>query len=863
VDKNHLGEYRLDLKLFSGLEALLKEGKLSGSEFERSHQVSALLAQLIDREAGPCFLLRAVLDFIDRVVEKKILEAYTLSHFELWLNQFSGFEREQNLRIRGKVMGKAVPRDEYQVLFPIGMEKTHPGSHIVTAHQSPDLDTTVASFWGWVDAFAARVSEGLHLWNVPGGPPASQVEIGILFDGIFGKGIFPHIAKTRSTLSLSSLELLTQNRLVRKRSDESSFSPTDERVEQAVIVVDEEGNTKGEWRAYDIEGVGQIIFMLNQALRWFASHVQMGLIGFFSHKEPTAKGLTPLVRSMLEMRIDHYEPAQEMSAQQKKNLNAYLSRVLGVSKGIESTIVEFAHAMKGRDLAGFAHFVDQLHALEKAPLFDGKGHSSAIFLALQEIIKSLNSAIQGIRRYVERLEVALQIKTEVFKESFVPLSPRAEIEEIRSKMGTSPYLIVTQTDRHGNEAPLGVIYASDVYKPILGTVTVRDFCNREETKIPAYFEVISAIDHHKSSVATTAPSTFRLSDAQSSNTLVAEAAFEINDRYSTGGMTTEEIDRQAKSAMRDTSSPVTKRVIQRLMRKQLAAERRSPFFIDSHREYVEYLHFFYAILDDTDLLTKVSFRDVKIVCCLLNRMKSLMSRQEVETVSFDDIPRDAAFVEKAAARILQNSDAYSLYRKIYHAKEEAVEQSIQLAAKGKPSTLFADTKEQNGCARVGQTKMFAKNFPTYEKHAMEIRKEWMKNAQTVAGARKEIDLHLHMISTVAGSEDLFAGTLRDYAHKDELWIWIPDTEQAIGHLKAFLSGLRTSPQIAKNHLEVEFYGENAKQLDQIFSESFLPITRRLPTHTEQSFSLPFAILRFKAGLMNSRKAMISPYLPKG
>ncbi len=60
----------------------------------------------------------------------------------------------------------------------------------------------------------------------------------------------------------------------------------------------------------------------------------------------------------------------------------------------------------------------------------------------------------------------------------------------------------------------------------------------------------------------------------------------------------------------------------------------------------------------------------------------------MEIISLDDIPRDQNFVKKAAARILQNPDIYSLYRKIYLAKEDAVEENIALCAKGQPSALF-------------------------------------------------------------------------------------------------------------------------------------------------------------------------------
>ena len=128
---------------------------------------------------APCFLLPAILDYLKKVEE--IISGITFHDFELWLNQFSGLSFEQNYAVRAKIAGKSLPREGYQILFPIGMGKIYPGSHFVTAHGSPDLDTTVASFWGWLDAFAARVSEGMHLWNVPGGAPPCPVEMQFLF----------------------------------------------------------------------------------------------------------------------------------------------------------------------------------------------------------------------------------------------------------------------------------------------------------------------------------------------------------------------------------------------------------------------------------------------------------------------------------------------------------------------------------------------------------------------------------------------------------------------------------------------------------------------------------------------------------
>jgi hypothetical protein len=60
----------------------------------------------------------------------------------------------------------------------------------------------------------------------------------------------------------------------------------------------------------------------------------------------------------------------------------------------------------------------------------------------------------------------------------------------------------------------------------------------------------------------------------------------------------------------------------------------------------------------------------------------------------------------------------------------------------------------------------------------------------------------------------------------------------------------------KTPMEVELLGERAAELKQIFEESFKVVGFKI---TPEKISL--AVIRFKAGLLNSRKATISPYLP--
>src|SRR5690606_20255447 len=144
---------------------------------------------------------------------------------------------------------------------------------------------------------------------------------------------------------------------------------------------------------------------------------------------------------------------------------------------------------------------------------------------------------------------------------------------------------------------------------------------------------------HKSDLTTFSPPAASLSDAQSTNTLVAQKAFELND-----------------------------------------ANRKKPNYIHPEREYIEYLHFLYGIIDDTDLLTKVSALDVQCVASLLNRLKSLANGKKQTIVKIDDLPRNSTFPKKAAKIILQNEDMYSLYRKVFQFREKEVEKNLTLCA---------------------------------------------------------------------------------------------------------------------------------------------------------------------------------------
>ena len=864
-----LGDYTFQRHLFPNLDQILTALQAEGSGMAGAHikteRVHETLYELIKQASEPCFLLPAVIDFIDQVKTRSLVDHYSFSHFELWLNQFAKISAEENYLVRSKIVGKRVPRDAYQTLFPIGMGKMYPGSHYVTAHNSPDLDTTVASFWGWVDAFGARVSHGLHVWNVPGGPPGAQVEIPFLFHQFLGSSVFDHLSKSRTALTLSGIDLMTQKGLLKKLAQESTISLEHERNQNAIVVVDQEGTYIGDWRTMDVEGVQQVVMHLNGCLRWLESYLHIQTTALFARHDLCSIDLQVFAQEIFGMSLADCDVVKDLSEKQQKHLGQYLIKVIGVDQGVASTYEELAQALHALSVPDLQEFILFFRSLSTSSLFDDDGkireERSPIFIHLEQVMRSLEKALRAVKGYVSTLSVALHIKRHVLGHAPQVISYRAEVEEIRSKMGIYPYLTVTASNQTGSEVPLGVIHAIDVQKAVLGTVSLRDFCNRDETKIPSYFEVISVIDHHKTSLSTLSTPNALISDQQSSNALVAEKAFEINDAFGVGGRTVSELLQQVQALQQDENSLPSKRLLKRLLQKQIVSASYPECFIDPRREYLEYLHCLYAILDDTDLLSKVSYRDLDCIASLLNRMKSIATGKEMEIIAFDGIPQGPLFVPHAAQRILQNRDMYSLYSKIYHLKEESLEHNLRLSVKGEVSSIFADTKEQNGCNRVGQTKMFVKNYPTYLKYSAEIRALWYADAKKFYSERADCDLHMHMMSTVPGAEEVFVGLEGSYTHKDELWLWIPSTEQAVEHLKIFLNAFKQVPAFVNNDLEVEFLGDNSQVLDQIFNESFLPIPRST-FPADRKIAIPVAVLRYNAGTLNSRKAMISPYLPK-
>lgn len=835
---------------------------LSLSLRKRFKQINQTLYRLIMDAPVPAFLFSATLDFFERVDREKILnEPLNFASFEFWLNTFSGATDQENAEVRAKIVGKNVPRGDYQVFFPIGMERMYAGTHFITAHLSPDVDTMIASFWGWMDAFGARVGTGLHLWCLPGGPPDSPFTS--IFGNMFGSGLFFYLPRTAQTLTLTAMDLVNPKRLTKELGHTLISAIDHGSNEKAVILVNEQGHYLGDWRSSDVELVRQIIILFKSCLHWFENNLNTHLISLFAKKHLSIQDFPAFNSRVFDVKIKDCEPALDFNEKQKGYLHEFFCQILGMEKGLEATFRDLNQALSRLSIMEMLAFEKEVESIPSSNIFDEQGQLKEdrpkIFHHLQGLFNHLDEAILKVRNYVERLEIVVGIKHLVLGLPHVYITLRSDVDEVRHKMQDYDFLTVVIHEQDGSLFPVGIVRARDLRESGLGTVTLRDFCNLEEVKMASYLEVISVIDHHKSSIKTFSVPTALIGDAQSCNVLIAEQTFILNDKYSLGGLTPQQTDEQIQEVSADLKTPSQLRILQRLLQRRLVAHTAGAFYIHPKREFNEYLCFLHAILDDTDLLTKVSHRDLACVSQLLNRLKSLSVGREVEIVHFDDIPYDKNFIKMASQRVLQQADMYSLYKQIYSFRESEVESHLDLCKSGHYSNIFLDAKVQNGCARVGQTKMFASNFPYFLQHAHEIREIWLQKSNEVHRENPEVDLHIHMISTIASADEVYTNQIGPYSHQDELWFWIPPSQQGYNHLNNFLAGFHYGVK-GLFDMSIEFLGSDTQEYVRIFSHHFPHVPKKESIDSPQS--LPITILRFKAGALNSRKAMITPYLPR-
>lgn len=744
--------------------------------------IEKILGKAFDDDR-PDFALKEVYSTINCLREQG--NDCTFADFEYYLIHESRLNKTQEMLLRAKIAGKRVPRATYQALFPVGSDQTYVGSVIVTGHKSPDIDTTVASFLGWLDAFCAKVGTSLHRWNVPNDPTVIT-ETKLLFLDRFGPNFFKIFSQNRENLTLTAFDLATRQGLFIKTITDSSIAFEPHLGQHAYAIINHEKQFVGHFRPEDVDEVRSVIDSLNHCLRYAQNEIFSALVSKLGSYE-----------AFIMLPIAEFEPVINNTPRQRSYLDCYLKEVLEQEKGIQTTVEEL---MRGLNV-GFEL------------LKEAKDKSESLEILFEIVSQSFGQA----RALMDTFEIALKVKEKVLNIPSLVLHPDATIDEIEIKMKESSQLLVVKEGR-----PLGVIYSSMLRKPILGYVCFRDFCNDTEIGRPSYLGVLSVLDHHKMHLATSSIANVLSMDAQSSNCLVANCAFLINDQFPLSHYTKEKVDEMLKLAMEDLESETSLRLLQRVLTLKLA-DRKKGGWISSERAYFEYLLCLYAAIDDTDLLEKNTPYDQKIFVELINRLASIEQKNEVEVASLE-----------GAKPLIQNEHLYAYYAKVYQLKEEEINQRI------KAHSIFHDTKWQ-GKAMIGQIKIYPKNVETYLHHRTFLLEKWEKGLESAP-------LKMMMVTTLHGANDLYKGESVAYKHLDELWITSQNTNEGDSQVAFFLTTFSEAKK------DFAFIIEAHPRYHKLLQGCFLLIKKIVPLQDD------YIILRYAATTIPSRKKDISPFI---
>lgn len=792
----------------------------------------------------PAFCLKAVLQYLDRVDKIfPIKGRWTLALFEIWLNSQRSIDPDLQLSIRSKIVGRHLPRSAYQILFPIGSGQTLLGSHIITAHISPDLDTCIASFWGWSDAFAARLSSHVHHWNLPGGILAPQDRL--VVDELMGPELLQQLPTSQKELCLKAVDLIDSKALIELPGDKKIDFETDLDEQTIAVMVDAKGSYLGELNFWDRIDLIPIITSIALGLQWITARAQSQIGDAKSVKRGHSWS------DLRQLALEQIPPIAALARSTLLSLEQFVHRYFGLPAGLKTKLAEIGQGtIACAGLQPFALVADLLTGLmNKDEMVCDDG---SFFM------RQFESAAADAQTALHRLDVLIAIKTEILKRPFSPLRSDDELSVVRAELQKCPARAVVLQESSDRSTPLGAVFAAKLANSTLGTATFRDFCNRQEIQAPPYLQITSVLDHHKTDLQTAAIATCCSADVQSCNVLIAELALDLNDRCAGAKKKSDQEQLASLLIDRTTLNDRAKlRLLQRLIPRYLA--QKGDWYVHKEREMIEYLSLLYAIFDDTDLLMKATPRDVRCVVKLLNRAKSLQCQYEVEIIDEEGLEEKADFSRQLATRILRHEETYSLYSQVFAFRFESIEKAMRTTSDGVSNSWFADTKEQNGCARVGQSKLFTRNIETFGHLRPKLVTRFIDLAKSSARDDRLV-LHLHMCSTIADAGEVYEGqTGKNYSHCDQLWFWIADLSSADRALDNFLTSFYQAKELKEQMPRLEIFNDRNERLKKIFNIEKAPwsITESSCDATDQIF----AILHVKATSLNSRKAAIAPHLP--
>ncbi len=747
------------------IASLLEESRVLETVFEQHHLVNNRLYKFIDDAEPPIFLLPYILHFIEKVTE--ILPTYNLFSFEFWLANYyrpkgKKVSLDEELLIRGKIMGLHVDRMSYGEFFPLKQNSFCKGPLFVCSHQKPDVDTTVGAFNVFLYSFAAKVSADHHYWHLPSGLPEAT-EIGILFSKVFNQVFERAIPIVDDRIVLRAVDLLSSDD-VEKRTlqDESLIGQQDRHV----VVIENSGVEDslvasdiflGDWQSEDVDQVQYILHQWELILASFQTEVTQEFIKLFNSSNPLSKDkIREGIQKITERSVLSCEFANSMGDLGK--IKKFIDLVLGI-KNIQPI------------LSDLGDYTSLGSSFEKC--YDNHLQTdvcSDLFSVVTEVIEQLFRFFNLAKKNLSLLRISFRTKKKVLERDSSVASYASSVDEMIALIKEKRSLTVVYRDSVAKKSNfLGVINNSVLHDDCHASMVWVDFSSKAEVNFEDKIELLAVIDHHKSSFKTKQPIEITASATQSCNTLIAEKAFRLHDGVIGTECDIKDIDQKISSLSHNTQEG--SRCLRRYLKKKEIAYNndREKYWIHKEKKFLEMYQYTYAILDDTDLLQKCTKRDLIVLASLLNRMKSIMLKREVETVNFDGIDVGDSSLEKMKKRLLENEDLKSIYSKNLIKKEELYERFIRETVAGKNDSLFNDSKLIDRYALVSQFKYLPENRLLIEEKNPQIIKRWEEYfLERYDNSQKEHNLAILMMTSLKSIQEIEGKRIDSFEFNDEI-----------------------------------------------------------------------------------------------
>uniref|UniRef100_UPI001300B384 hypothetical protein n=1 Tax=Candidatus Similichlamydia epinepheli TaxID=1903953 RepID=UPI001300B384 len=465
------------------------------------------------------------------------------------------------------------------------------------------------------------------------------------------------------------------------------------------------------------------------------SQMRIALLDYLAKKDPHHT-LEHFLDDCIKKTLQNDTTYLRYTSKTKTNLAKLFESLFSIS--ISSTMEDLALSLEQNGISELKQFFMHLHQLRSMMGSD----RASLLQEIKKILEPLDSLTEQVFHFLRKGQNALLLKISLWGHSSRWVTRETTLTRLQDlfSSSTTPLPVVLLTDE-GNLFPIGCV-EKDRAMIACGTVSLRDFSNRLEANISHELEIISVIDHHKTSIQTTTPSLLYIADVQACSVLLSELENQSLQQYGK-------------------------------MEEYTVAPERKLLFAFS---------ILAAIFDDTDLLAKAKIRDFTAVCALLSELSH-------EHLSWSA----GASLDEIRQMLLGSSHAFEIYSKFFALREENMKKSIEKAAQKESFELFSDSKGTR--VLIGQTKLFLNNWPQLRSLRSQLLQQWLRFGQSKGD---HLLFFSHVMSTICSAEQVIKGTPHPKDHKDQLWLAGKSEKMIDQFVKKILEH-----ELASNEVEIE------------------------------------------------------------